>query len=120
MSDTGFFSGIYQHARSQAELLDRVLVRLNAGTSRPEDEDRQHLATWLRSLEPPRTEDYGALFARSLLGKHGPSFQQGWGELGDALQQSPVAPSIIARLEELARVLEQEQAVALARLRGGS
>lgn len=120
MSDIGLFSGIYQHARQQAELLDRVLVRLNAGTSRPEDEDRQHLATWLRSLEPPRTEDYGALFARSLLGKHGISFQEGWGELGDALWQDPVAPSTIARLEELARVLEQEQAVALARLRGGS
>src|SRR5204862_1269746 len=98
MSDTGLFSGIYQHARGQAELLDRVLVRLNAGTSRPEDEDRRHLATWLRSLEPPRTEDYGVLFAQSLLGKHGISFQHGWGELGNALQHNPVAPSIIARL----------------------
>jgi hypothetical protein len=120
MSDTGLFSGIYQHARGKAELLDRVLVRLNAGTSRPEDEDRKHLTAWLRSLEPRRTEDYGALFARSLLGKHGTSFQQGWGELGEALQHDPVAPSIIGKLEELARVLEQEQAVALARLRGGT
>src|SRR4051812_6918138 len=110
MSDTGLFSGIYQHARGQAELLDRVLVRLNAGTSQPEDEDRMRLAAWLRLLEPPRTEDYGALFARSLLRKHGTALQQGWGELGEALQRDPVAPSIIAKLEELARVLEKEQA----------
>ena len=94
--------------------------RLNAGTSRPEDEDRRHLAQWLRSLEPLRTKDYGALCARSLLGKHGTSFQQGWGALGKALRHDPVAPSMIAKLEDLARVLEQEQAVALARLRGGS
>ena len=120
MSDIGLFSGIYQQARGQAEILDRVLVRLNAGTSRPQDEDRMHLAAWLASLEPRRTDDYAALFARSLLGKHGASFQQGWAELGEALQQEPVAPSIVARLEELARVLEQEQAVALARLRGGA
>jgi hypothetical protein len=120
MSDTGLFSGIYQHARGHAELLDRVLVRLNAGTSEPEDDDRQRLATWLRSLEPPRTEDYGALFARSLLGKHGTSFQQGWAQISDALGRNPVAQAVVARLEELARVLEQEQAAALARLRGGA
>ena len=120
MSDIGLFAGMYQQARGQAELLDRVLVRLNAGTSRPHDEDRKHLAAWLASLEPRRTDDYGALFARSLLGKHGASFQKGWGELGEALQYEPVPPSIVARLEELARVLEQEQAVALARLRGGA
>jgi hypothetical protein len=105
MSDIGLFAGIYQQARGQAELLDLVLVRLNAGTSRPGDEDRRHLAAWLTSLDPWRTDDYGALFARSLLGKHGASFQQGWGELGEALQQDPVAPSIVARLEDLARML---------------
>ena len=120
MSDTGLFAGIYQQARGQAELLDRVLVRLNAGTSRPDDEDRKNLAAWLSSLEPRRTDDFGALFARSLIGKHGMSFQRGWVKLGEALLHEPVAPSIIVRLEELARILEQEQAGALARLRGGA
>jgi hypothetical protein len=120
MSDTGLFSGIYQHARSQAELLDRVLVRLHARTSRPVDEDRQQLATWLSSLEPSRSEDCAALFTRVLLGAQGAAFQNGWAEVGDALGRDPVPEPVIVRLEQLARVLEQEQAVALARLRGGS
>ena len=119
MSDTGLFAGIYQQARGQAELLDRVLVGLNAGTSRPDDEDRKCLAAWLSSLEPQQTDDCGALFARSLIGKHGMPLQR-WGELSESLQHEPVAPSIIARLEELARVLDQEQAGALARLWGGA
>ncbi len=35
MNDTGLFSGIYQGIRDHADLLDRVLVRLKAGTSSP-------------------------------------------------------------------------------------
>jgi hypothetical protein len=120
MSDTGLFSGIYQQARGHAELLDRVLVRLHEGTSRPGDEDRQRLAAWLSSLEPSRTEDCAALFSRLLLAAHGAAFQKGWVEVGDALGHHTVPDPVVERLEELARVLEQEQAVALARLRGGS
>jgi hypothetical protein len=120
MSDTGLFSGIYQHARGHAELLDRVLVRLRAGTSRPADEDRQRLAAWLSSLEPSRAQDCAALFTRLLLVTHGAAFRSGWTEVGDALGRDPVPEPAVARLEQLARVLEQEQAVALARLRGGS
>jgi hypothetical protein len=120
MSDTGLFSGIYQHARGHAEMLDRVLVRLHAGTSRPADEDRMRLAAWLSSLEPSRPMDCEALFTRLLLSMHGAAFLSGWAEVGDALGRDPVPEPVVVRLEQLARALEQEQAEALARLRGGS
>ena len=77
MSDIGLFAGIYQQARGQAEILDRVLVRLNAGTSRPQDEDRMHLAAWLASLEPRRTDDYACFSPGPSLGNMGRRFSRG-------------------------------------------
>ena len=118
MSDTGLFSGIYQGIRDHADLLDRVLVRLKAGTSVPADDERQRLAAWLASLAESLTMDSSARTIRVLLRGRGPALQQGWAELGQSLRTGPVDVKIVDRLEELARALEREQAAALARLRG--
>jgi hypothetical protein len=118
MNDTGLFSGIYQGIRDQADLLDRVLVRLKAGTSGRHDEDRQQLAAWLCSLGDTQTLDASACMVRVLLRGRGATVQQGWEEVGRSLQQELVGTSVIDRLEELARALDREQAEALARLRG--
>jgi hypothetical protein len=118
MNDTGLFSGIYQGIRDHADLLDRVLVRLNAGTSVPADGERQRLAAWLVSLAEAPTMDSSARMIRVLLRGQGAAMQQDWAEVGDSLRAGPVGPGTIARLEGLARALEREQAAALARLRG--
>ena len=118
MSDTGLFSGIYQGIRDHADLLDRVLVRLKAGTSARQDEDRQRLAAWLCSLGETHTADSSASMIRVLLRGQGAAVQQGWGEIGQSLRLEHVSQPVIDRLEELARALEREQAAALARLRG--
>jgi hypothetical protein len=118
MNDTGLFSAIYQGIRDQADLLDRVLVRLKAGTSGRHDEDRQRLAAWLCSLGETQTADAAASMIRVLLRGQGAAVQQGWGEVGRSLRLEPVDLSVIDRLEALARALEREQAAALARLRG--
>jgi hypothetical protein len=118
MSDTGLFSGIYQGIRDHADLLDRVLVRLKAGTSTRDDEDRKRLAAWLCSLGESHSADYAASMIRVLLRGQGAAVQQGWGEIGQSLRLVQVSPRVIERLEELARALEREQAAALARLRG--
>ncbi|MCI0456874.1 MAG: hypothetical protein L0Z62_07845 [Gemmataceae bacterium] len=118
MSDTGLFSGIYQGIRDHADLLDRVLVRLKAGTSVPGDDERQQLAAWLVSLAEAHTTDSSARMIRVLLRGQGAAMQQGWAEIGEALRAVPVYPAVIDRLEDLARALEREQAAALARLRG--
>jgi hypothetical protein len=120
MNDTGLFSGIYEGIRNQADLLDRVLVQLKAGTSVPENSERQQLAAWLVSLADPDTTDYSARMIRLLLRGQRPGLQQGWAEIGESLLGGTVGGPVIDRLEELARALEREQATALARLRGES
>ncbi|MCE9561157.1 MAG: hypothetical protein K8U57_03795 [Planctomycetes bacterium] len=120
MTDTGLFSGIYQGIRDHADLLDRVLVRLNAGTSTTQDEDRRRLAAWLCSLGADQTADASAAMIRVLLRGQGAGVRQGWGEVGELLRLELVGPPVIDRLEELARALEREQATVLARLRGGA
>ena len=118
MSDTGLFSGIYQGIRDHADLLDRVLVRLKAGTSSPADDERRRLAAWLASLAESPTMDAAARTIRVLLRGQGAAMQRGWTELGESLRAEPVSPAVVDRLEDLARALEREQAAALARLRG--
>jgi hypothetical protein len=117
MTDTGLYSGIYEGIRNQADLLDRVLVHLNAGTTIPDD-DRQELAAWLISLADPKTPTYSVRMIRLLLRGHGLS--RSWDEIGKSIASGQVTAQIIGWLEELARALEKEQATALARLRGDS
>jgi hypothetical protein len=118
MNDTGLFSGIYQGIRDHADLLDRVLVRLKAGTSAKHDEDRQRLAAWLCSLGNSHAVDSSASMIRILLRGQGAAVQQGWNDIGQSLRLDQVPSAVIDRLEELARALDREQAAALARLRG--
>jgi len=118
MSDSGLFSGVYQGIRDHADLLDRVLVRLKAGTSLPDNAERQRLAAWLVSLSEPKSTDCFASMVRMLLRSQGIAFQQGWAEIGASLRAGAVGLPEVDRLEQLARVLEREQAATLARLRG--
>ncbi len=118
MNDTGLFSGIYEDIRNRADLLDRVLVQLKAGTSAPENAERRQLATWLSSLSDAETLDYSARMIGLLLRSQCPGLQKGWEDIGNLLRGSQIGKETIDRLEELARALEREQATALARLRG--
>lgn len=120
MNDTGLFSGIYEGIRNRADLLDRVLVQLKAGTSVPENSERRQLAAWLMSLADANTPDYSARMIRLLLRSQRQGLQQGWAEIGESLSSGQVETEVIDRLEELARALEREQVTALARLRGDS
>ena len=60
MNDTGLFSGIYEGIRDHANLLDRVLVQLKAGTSTAANHERQRLADWLMALDDEQAADYSA------------------------------------------------------------
>jgi hypothetical protein len=118
MNDTGLFSGIYEGIRNRADLLDRVLVQLKAGTSVPENPDRRQLAVWLSSVADSETPDYSARMIGVLLRSQCPGLQKGWEDIGNLLRGNQIRKETIDRLEELARALEREQATALARLRG--
>lgn len=118
MSDSGLFSDIYQGIRDQADLLDRVLVRLKAGTSATADDDRRRLAAWLAALTAPHTDDLTATTVRILLRTQSASIRQGWAAAAESLQAGVVGPDEVDRLETLARALDREQATFLAWFRG--
>jgi hypothetical protein len=118
MNDTGLFSGIYEGIRDHADLLDRVLVQLKAGTSVVGNDERQRLAAWLTALDDEQTTDYSARMIQLMLRSQRPRLQGGWAEVSASLSAGAVNAAVIGRLEELARALEREQAAALARLRG--
>lgn len=118
MNDTGLFSGLYEGIRNQADLLDRVLVQLKAGSTAAASAERCQLADWLLSLNDSQTSDYSARMIGVLLRSQSPGLQKGWEDIGNNLRGNQVRKETIDRLEELARALEREQATALARLRG--
>lgn len=118
MNDTGLFSGLYEGIRNRADLLDRVLVQLKAGTSGPDNAERRQLAAWLLSLADAETPDYTARMIGVLLRSQCQGLQKGWEDIGNLLRGTQIRKETIDRLEELARALEREQATALARLRG--
>jgi hypothetical protein len=119
MTDSGLFSGVYQDIRDHADLLDRVLVRLKAGTSATTDDERRQLSAWLTALAAGGADDPTATTIRVLLRGQGAATQQrAWAEAGESLRAGGVSPDVIDRLERLAQALDQEQAAGLARLRG--
>lgn len=118
MNDTGLFSGLYEGIRNRADLLDRVLVQLKAGSSTAATSERRQLAEWLLSLNDSQTPDYSARMIGMLLRSQCSGLQKGWVDIGTNLRGNQVRKETIDRLEELARALDREQATVLARLRG--
>lgn len=121
MSQTAIFSGMYEEVRDYAELLDKVLVELKGGISQPQDEKRKKLGQFLTEPGSRQTRNLAVRLIGRLLRSAGQVTPQELANIGNRLRASEAAsvePEMISQLEELARSLEQEQAVAMARLRG--
>jgi hypothetical protein len=121
MSQTAILSGMYEELREYAELLDKVLVELKGGTSHPRDEKRKKLGQFLTELGSARTTSLTARLIGLLLKNDGSVAPQELARIGARLSSpggGEVDRTVISRLEELARSLEQEQAAAMARMRG--
>lgn len=121
MSQTAIFSGMYEEVRDYAELLDKVLVELKGGISQPQDEKRKRLGQFLTELGSRNTRSLAVRLIGRLLRSEGQVTPQELASIGNKLSvpiTSPIDPEMISQLEELARSLEQEQAVAMARMRG--
>jgi hypothetical protein len=119
MSDTGLFSGLHHQLREHAELLDRVLVRLKAGTSAATDSDRQTLASVLWGLDQLASADPAVRMLALVLRGHAKSLVTGWSAVAEALIAMDVVPAaVIERLETLALALDDERAGAAKRMRG--
>ncbi len=97
MNDTGLLSGMYEQIRTHADLIDQVLIRLKAGTSRPTDPARQQLAALLETLSQPRTPDLVAQMLAVLLRGHGGNVRQSWAEVVAALRGADAVPPAAVR-----------------------
>ena len=117
MSHIAMYSGMYEVIREYAELLDKVLIELKGETSAPPDDNRKRLGQFLRSLVAPQKGDLPIRLMKILLKDSDQIDTQELARIGGQLESQTVDPSVIDPLERLAQSLEQEQAVAMARMR---
>lgn len=117
MSHIAMYSGMYEVIREYAELLDKVLIELKVGASTPQDDNRKRLGQFLKSLVSPQKGDLSIRLIKILLRDSDQIDTQELARIGGQLESRSVDSSIIEPLERLAQSLEQEQAVAMARMR---
>ena len=117
MSHIAMYSGMYEVIREYAELLDKVLIELKGGIASPQDDNRKRLGQFLKSLVSPQKGDLSIRLIKILLRDSDQIDTQELARIGGQLESRPVDSSIIEPLERLAQSLEQEQAVAMARMR---
>lgn len=121
MSQTAIFSGMYEELRDYAELLDKTLVELKSQNYLPQDERRQQLGQFLRELGAAQSRSLAVRLLGRLLRREGTVAPQELARIGGRLagqEAIRIDPGMISQLEKLARSLAQEQATALARMRG--
>ncbi len=117
MSDTGLHAGLYEYARVLAELVDDVLLEVRAKPQETMSANRTRLGEMLLASTSKHSPDLSArLLAMTL--EDIPGFKLGdWREVGRSLLSDTVDHLLVARLERLARALEQEQLDAASRIR---
>lgn len=116
MTNSGFYSSIYQLIREYAELVDSVLISLKKDPNN-NDPNKEKLALLLEDLTQRTSDDLSMRIISIMLGEEGNDSQH-WGDLSEALRASRPSPTLIEDLENFALLLEQQQADALEKMRG--
>jgi hypothetical protein len=122
MSDIGLQSGFYAQVRDYAELLDDALIEIKTGTSQIAINDAaRRLGEFLTTLGGSSdSQDLPTRLMAVLLRDCFQGQNNDWITLGQALLRGEVNDTIINDLEALAWSLEQQQATAMARIRGSA
>lgn len=120
MSNPGLYAGIYQLIQEYAELVDMTLIRLKSGTSQVNDPVRQNLGNFLISLSNETWDSLSTRMLALILQDKDNARRDKWSKLGRSLLSDQIGVSTIQDLEELAIILEHEQAGAIIKMRGGS
>jgi hypothetical protein len=120
MSDIGLQVGFYTQVREYAELLDKALIELKSATpSLVKSDSARQLGHLLIALGAGNeSQDLPTRLLAVFLHERHRSYANDWSTLGNALLNSEVNDAIVSDLESLAWSLEQQQAVAMARIRG--
>ncbi len=119
MSNPGLYSGIYQQIREHAELVDNVLVKLKTGEGN-DNSLRLELADLLSELSVEKTDTLSTRMIAMLVIGDDATSRARWRRLSNNLKAEKVDVSAIHELENLAQLLEQVQANAVAKMRGWS
>lgn len=119
MSNPGFYSDIYQQIRTYAELVDHVIIGLKDNL-KSRDPNREQLAEILDGFAEQEQRDLSVRIITIMLGDGTGENLDKWIRLRDRLRMSAPDRSLIDDLEQFAQVLEQQQADALAKMRGWS
>ena len=118
MSDSGLYMHLYSQLRDCAELIDRVIIDLESGTSSAGKEDRTDLSQLLRALQKAPASSLSTTLLANVLRENRVAATVRWDEVADAVEQGDNGRATIQRLEHLARALESERAEMHARVHG--
>lgn len=118
MSHTGLPTGLYTQIREYAELVDRVLLDLKAGTPDAHPESKAMLGSLLAGAQDRATSDMRMQLFVSLIRGTGQSGPTKLAELGRMLLEGNTTPNLVGGLESLAQTLEHERVGAFAKIRG--
>ena len=118
MSDSGLYMHLYSQLRDCAELIDRVIIDLESGTSSAGKEDRTDLSQLLRALQKAPASSLSTTLLANVLRENRVAATVRWDEVADAVEQGDNGKATMQRLEDLARALESERAEMHARVHG--
>ena len=117
MSDPALYTDLYARLRDCAELIDDVIVDLEA-RSTAEPSRRTALSGLLRALDTAPQSNIDATMVWNVLREQRAVKSDDWKGVADALDRGDNSDRVIQRLEHLARVLEVERAGIHARIHG--
>lgn len=120
MTNPGLYSGIYQHIREYAELVDEVLITLKADGAKAERASREKLSDLLTGLVAERANSLPLRMVGLLIVGDDANSRARWVRVAKLLKSAVVDAALIAELESLAQTLEQIQSDAMAKMRGWS
>lgn len=118
MSDIGSQSGFYEELHECAELIDSVLAEVREGISGVASKECQDLGLILVGLGARNWSQTSSRTFVILAGLFSESDRQEWASVGTSLINESPDDGAIARLEDLAARLEQEQQTVMARIQG--
>ena len=118
MSDPGLYTHLYSQLRDCAELIDHVIIGLEATGSNPDTKKLESLSGLLRALQAAPSSNLSAMLVLNVLREKRTAIGNDWNEIADAIDRRDASPAVIKRLEELARALESERADMHARMHG--
>jgi len=118
MTNPGLYSGIYKQISEYAELVDDVLINLKAEGDKGDTSSRHVLGDLLSQLVVERTDTLPLRMVALLIIGDDANNRKRWSRVANLLKSDKVDNALVDELDNLAQLLEQVQADAMAKMRG--